>query len=68
MTNNGIFRPFALVEGRAAARWGLAGGKLTIEHLGAVQRKDAAALDDEAQRVLEFLGVPSPRKASNSDA
>jgi hypothetical protein len=55
VTINGIFRPFALVEGRAVARWGLAGGKVTIEHLSEVRKKDAAALEDEAQRVLEFL-------------
>jgi hypothetical protein len=30
---------------------------VTIEHLGKVRRKDAAALEDEAQRVLEFLGA-----------
>jgi hypothetical protein len=57
VTNNGLFRPFALVEGRAVARWGLAGGKVTIEHLSEVRKKDAAALEEEAQRVLEFLGA-----------
>ncbi len=57
VTINGIFRPFALVDGRAVATWKLAGGKLTIEHLSKVRKKDAAALDDEAQRVLEFLGA-----------
>ncbi|MDX6633839.1 MAG: hypothetical protein QOF06_42 [Solirubrobacterales bacterium] len=57
VTINGIFRPFALVEGRAVARWGLAGGKVTIEALGKVRKKDAAALEEEAQRVLEFLGA-----------
>jgi hypothetical protein len=57
VTNNGIFRPFALVEGRAVARWGLAGGKVSIEHLAEVRKQDAAALEDEAQRVLEFLGA-----------
>lgn len=57
VTINGIFRPFALVEGRAVATWKLAGGKLTIEQLSEVGKKDAAALDDEAQRVLKFLGA-----------
>ena len=57
VTNNGIFRPFALVDGRAVARWGLAGGKVTIEHLEEVRKQDAAALEDEARRVLEFLGA-----------
>jgi len=55
VTINGIFRPFALVDGRAVARWGLAGGKVTIEHLSKVGKKDAAALEADAQRVLEYL-------------
>ncbi|HEX3041974.1 MAG TPA: winged helix DNA-binding domain-containing protein [Solirubrobacterales bacterium] len=57
VTNNGIFRPFALVEGRAVARWGLAGGRVSIEHLGKVRKQDAAALEEDAQRVLEFLAA-----------
>lgn len=57
VTINGIFRPFALVDGRAVATWKLASGKLTIEHLAQVRKKDAAALEGEAQRVLEFLGA-----------
>jgi hypothetical protein len=57
VTDNGIFRPFALVDGRAVATWRLAAGKLTIEHLGKVTKKDAAALEADAQRVLEYLGL-----------
>jgi winged helix DNA-binding protein len=56
VTINGIFRPFALVGGRAVATWRLAGGKVTIEHLERVAGEDAAALEEEAQRVLEFMG------------
>ncbi|HEU5105251.1 MAG TPA: winged helix DNA-binding domain-containing protein [Solirubrobacterales bacterium] len=56
VTNNGIFRPFALVDGRAVATWRLAAGKVTIEHLGKVTKKDAAALEEDAQRVLGYLG------------
>jgi hypothetical protein len=56
VTTNGIFRPFALVGGRAVATWRLAGGKVTIEHLQRVTKKDAAALEAEAERVLEFIG------------
>jgi hypothetical protein len=56
VTNNGLFRPFAMVDGRAVATWRLAGGKLTIEQLGEVKKKDAAALEADAARVLEFLG------------
>jgi hypothetical protein len=57
VTSNGLFRPFAMVEGRAVATWRLAGGKVTIEHLGEVKKKDAAALEADAARVLEFLGA-----------
>jgi hypothetical protein len=57
VTNNGLFRPFAMVDGRAVATWRLAGGKLTIDQLGEVKKKDAAALEADAARVLEYLGV-----------
>lgn len=57
VTDNGLFRPFAMVKGRAVATWRLAGGKVTIEHLGQVGKKDAAALEADAGRVLEFLGA-----------
>jgi hypothetical protein len=46
-----------MVDGRAVAAWRLAGGKLTIEYLDEVKKKDAAALEADAARVLEFLGV-----------
>jgi hypothetical protein len=55
VTMNGIFRPFALVDGRAVAIWRLARGKVAIEPLEGLGRKDAAALEEEAERVLEFL-------------
>jgi hypothetical protein len=57
VTDNGLFRPFAMVAGRAVSTWRLAGGKVTIEHLGKVKKKDAAALEADAARVLEFLGA-----------
>lgn len=55
VTINGIFRPFALVDGRAVATWGLAGGKVTIKHLGKVSKKAAAALDADADEVIRYL-------------
>jgi hypothetical protein len=56
VTMNGIFRPFALVDGRAVATWRLANGKVTIEHLGKVPNKAAAALEADAAKVLQFIG------------
>jgi hypothetical protein len=55
VTMNGIFRPFALVDGRAVATWRFAGGKVTIEHLGKVTKKATAALEVDARAVEEFL-------------
>jgi hypothetical protein len=55
VSNNGLFRPFALVGGRAVATWGYAGGKVTIKHLGKVTKKDAAALEADAAAVEAFL-------------
>jgi hypothetical protein len=57
VTNNGIFRPFALVGGRAVATWRYAGGKVAIEHLGGVSKRAAAALDDEARVVGRVRGA-----------
>ncbi|HEX5927836.1 MAG TPA: winged helix DNA-binding domain-containing protein [Solirubrobacterales bacterium] len=57
VTINGIFRPFALVDGRAVAIWRLAAGKVTIEPLGKVTKKAAAALDADAERVVDFFGM-----------
>ena len=57
VTTNGIFRPFALVDGRAVATWRFAAGKVTIEHLGKVTKKAAAALEADAGAVEEFLAA-----------
>ena len=57
VTLNGIFRPFALVRGRAAALWRLDGGKVAIEPFKRITKKDAAALDADAADVVRFLGL-----------
>ncbi len=56
VTTNGLFRPFALVEGRAVGIWRMARGAVALEPLGPISRRDAAALDAEAQAVVSFLG------------
>jgi Winged helix DNA-binding domain len=55
VTINGIFKPFALVGGKAVATWGLAGGKVTIKPLVRVTKKAMAALDAEAGDVERFF-------------
>jgi hypothetical protein len=67
VTTNGIFRPFALVRGKAVASWRLAAGELTLEPFGRIAPADRAALDAEAEAVLRFLGLRPPgatRRAS----
>jgi hypothetical protein len=59
VTVNGIFRPFAMVDGRAVATWKLAKGKVAIERLGKVAKKAAAALDRDAADVERFMQVRS---------
>ena len=55
VTINGIFKPFALVKGRAVATWGYAGGKVTLKPLEELTKKAAKALDAEAADVERFL-------------
>lgn len=57
VTTNGIFRPFALVKGRAAGLWRLAKGTVTIEPFAPLSSEVAAALDEEAADVTRFLGL-----------
>jgi hypothetical protein len=61
VTINGIFRPFALVDGRAVATWRYAGGKVTIEPLGKVTKKASAALEADAAAVERFFASRSSR-------
>jgi len=57
VTVNGLFRPFALVRGRAAATWKMPAGEVVLEPFGRLSRKDAAALEAEADDVVRFLGA-----------
>jgi hypothetical protein len=56
VTVNGLFRPFALVRGRAAASWSMPRGEVLIEPFGRLSKADAAALDRDAEDVRRFLG------------
>jgi hypothetical protein len=57
VTTNGIFRPFALVGGRAVGTWRLPGGKVEIEHLERVTKKAAGRLEADAAAVEAFLAA-----------
>jgi hypothetical protein len=56
VTVNGLFRPFALVGGRAVATWGLAGGEVTLNWLADVPAAARAALAADEADVRRFLG------------
>jgi hypothetical protein len=58
VTMNGIFRPFALVEGRAVATWSLPAGRVRLEPLVPIPSSVKADLDREARDVERFLTVP----------
>ena len=60
VTVNGLFRPFALVGGRAVAGWSMPRGEVVIEPFGRLSKADAAALERDAEDVRRFLGVGVP--------
>jgi hypothetical protein len=55
VTINGIFRPFALVDGRAVATWRYVKGKVGIEPLGRIGKDAMKALEADAAAVEGFL-------------
>jgi len=67
VTVGGLFRPFALVRGRAAAIWSIRAGEVVLEPFGRLRREDAAALDADADAVLRYLTMrPRPSPAARS--
>jgi hypothetical protein len=58
ITDNGLFRPFALVDGMAVATWGLAGGVVTLNRFGELTAGAEMALAAEAADVRRFFGLP----------
>jgi hypothetical protein len=59
VTMNGIFKPFAMVKGRAVGTWRLPKGKVEIEHLEDVTKKAARELEADAREVEAFLSAPA---------
>ena len=55
VTTNGLFRPFALVDGRAVATWGLSGSTLTVKSLEPLKAAVVKALRADGADVLRFL-------------
>jgi hypothetical protein len=58
VTMNGIFRPFALVDGRAVATWSMPAGTVRLEPFSALRPTVQDALAREARDVERFLAGP----------
>jgi hypothetical protein len=55
VTVNGLFRPFALVGGRAAGMWSWSGGQVVLDPFAGLPAGADAALAAEARDVQRFL-------------
>jgi Winged helix DNA-binding domain len=55
VTVNGIFRPFALVDGRAVATWSMPGGEVMLEPFAGLTPADAEALAADSRDVVRYL-------------
>jgi Winged helix DNA-binding domain len=56
VTVGGMFYPFAMVGGRAVARWRLKGAELELDPFRRIAKADRAALGRDAEDVRRFLG------------
>jgi hypothetical protein len=57
IVSGGLFRPFALVEGRAAALWRIDQHEIQIEPFDGLANQELAALRADALDVKRFLGL-----------
>jgi hypothetical protein len=55
ITLNGVFRPFALVRGRAVAVWSMRAGEIELQPFGRLTGADTAALRADALAVAAYL-------------
>lgn len=56
VTVGGMFHPFAMVRGRAIARWTLKDGKLELDPFHRIAKAGREALERDAEDVERFLG------------
>ncbi len=62
IVQGGMFRPFAMVRGRAVGTWGLPGGRVVLTELADLAATDRAELAADAADVTRFLGLPHPNR------
>ena len=56
VVSGGVFRPFALVRGRAAGTWTISSEGAALDPFRRLTRADRATLESEARDVTRFLG------------
>jgi hypothetical protein len=67
VTVNGLFRPFALVDGQAAGIWTYSAGQVALDRFETLPDDVETALADEARDVQRFL-AGSPAAGDERDA
>ncbi len=67
VTSNGVFRPFALVDGRAVATWSWRAGRVTLAPFVAINDEAVAALASEAEDVRRYVDDDPDRGAADRD-
>ncbi len=60
IVQGGMFRPFAMVRGRAVGTWALPGGRVVLTELEELAAADRTELAADAAGVTRFLGLPQP--------
>ena len=55
VVSGGVFRPFALVRGRAVATWTISRQKVELQPFGRLARADREALETDARDLARFL-------------
>jgi hypothetical protein len=60
IVRGGMFRSFALADGRAVGTWGVSGDQVSLTLLEPVSAEQHRALDADAEDVRRFLGLVRP--------
>jgi DNA glycosylase AlkZ-like len=60
VTTNGVFRPFALIDGKAAATWTMPRGEVVLAPLRTLSTEERRTLGREARDVRRYLGLDRP--------
>jgi hypothetical protein len=68
VTINGVFRPFALVDGRAVAVWSIVSGKVTLKPFAPIDTDVERKLQADGEKVLRYLGLARPTSGSGKRA